>query len=133
MPVIYSKVTGLKQERDALGHFLKMVDSKAYQIMVEEAMRAQAEVDMEVPLLTGRLQAGSRIYLDPSSGKTKPMIVGEAEAIDPDTGFDYSEYQHDNVYLNHANGRKANFISDPFERMVDRIDRRFNEELGYEP
>lgn len=132
MPVSYVKVKGVKQVRDSLGKFKKMLESEPYKIMVEEAIRAQEEVRMEVPVLTGRLQAGSAIYIDPSSSKLNPRIVGEAEAIDPDTGYDYSSYQHDNPYLNHPRGGKPFFIRDPFNRMVDRIDRRFESELGYD-
>lgn len=130
--VKYVRIVGLKKARDKNGKLMKMLESTPYKVLVEEAATAQAEVNMEVPLDTGRLQAGSSIYVDPSSGKTKPTVVGESEAIDPETGYDYSTYQHDNPYLKHSAGRKAFFIRDPFNRMIERIDRRLEEEVSYD-
>lgn len=132
MPVKYDRVEGLKQARNSLERFIQMFESKPYAILLEEAARAQQEADLEVPLDTGRLKAGTVFYVDPSSGKLTPTVIGEAQAIDPETGYDYSAYQHDTVGLQHAAGRKPFFVRDPFERMVERIDRRFREELNYD-
>lgn len=132
MPVRMQVSESLQQERDKLGRFTKMFDGKAYSILVEEITRAQQEVQMQVPVDTGRLKTGSYITLDPSSGKLRPTIIGSAEAIDPDTGEEYAEIQHETTTFKHPNGGKPFFIRDPFVDMVARIDRRFRSELGYE-
>lgn len=132
MPVRFEVQTNLQQERDRLGRFVKMFEGRTYQIMVEEVWRAQEQVNMQVPVDTGRLRAGSAITLDTSEGIRKPKIVGSAEAYDPDTGIDYAPIQHDTIGFRHPNGGKPFFIRDPFNEMVNRLDRRFKEELGYE-
>lgn len=132
MPVKYGRVEGLKQAKDELGRFIKALESKPYAILVEESARAQQEANLEVPLDSGRLKAGTVFYVDPGSRKLSPKVVGEAEAIDPETGYDYSEYQHNTVGLHHTAGRKPFYVRDPFNRMVERIDRRFREELNYD-
>lgn len=132
MPVFVSKVYGLKQARDALGRFTKMVESKPYAVMLEESARAQEEARLETPVKSGRLQASVSFYVDPSAGLTHPTIIGTAEAHDPETGYDYSVLQHETTWFHHPNGGKDHFISDPFERMVERIDARFEKEINYD-
>ena len=131
--VVYEQSTKLKREFNSLHRFIKVVESEAYNIMLEEATRANEEVQMQVPLDTGRLQSGSGIYLASGAKKTQPKIVGYSHAEDPRSGYDYSDKQHDDTTLHHPYGRKANYIRDPFWDMVDRIEERFEEELGYAP
>lgn len=132
MPVVVVKTYGLKQARDSLGKFVKMFDSEPYKIMVEEAARAQEEARQETPVASGRLRASVAFYIDPSTGLKNPRVVGEAEAHDPVTNYDYAMLQHEATWFKHPNGGKDHFISDPFERMVERIDRRFTREMTYD-
>lgn len=127
MAVDYSRVYNLKQARDRLGRFIKTVESKSYQIVLEEAARANAEAKVETPIETGKLRDSVTFSV---TGKRDILVKATASALD--NGYDYSKIQHDNTKYHHPRGGKAHYISDPFTRMVNRLSRRLKDDIKYE-
>ena len=128
MVVVRARVKGLKQARDKLGRFAKGVDEKSLRIFLEEAPRIEAEAKLETPVESGDLR--NSVTVSVSQIKRKVNLVASASSIH--RGYDYSNIQHDNGAFNHPNGGKAHFIRDPFNRGVERIERRLREEVGYD-
>lgn len=113
----------LKQERDSKGRFIKAIDSEMYKIMLEEMRTAYDEAIEETPKDTGDLRRGVKFNIG-GGGKTTPIIVATASSVH--NGYDYAEIQHERTWYHHKIG-KDHYISDPFERMVARIEERFDE------
>ena len=128
MVVVRARVKGLKQARDKLGRFAKGVDEKSLRIFLEEAPRIEAEAKLETPVESGDLR--NSVTVSVSQIKRKVNLVASASSIH--RGYDYSNIQHENETFNHPNGGKAHFIRDPFNRGVERIERRLREEVGYD-
>ena len=128
MVVVRARVQGLKQARDKLGRFAKGVDEQSFRIFLEEAPRIEAEAKLETPVESGDLR--NSVTVSVSQIKRKVNLVASASSIH--RGYDYSNIQHENETFNHPNGGKAHFIRDPFNRGVERIERRLREEVGYD-
>lgn len=64
------------------------------------------ESQQEVPYDTGRLQESGKLR---DTGKSIIITYGNSEV-------NYAEVQHEDLSLNHPNGRKAKFIEDPLNR-----------------
>ena len=115
----------LKQERNRLGRFLKTVETRPYQILLEESARILAEMRLQVPVESGDLRDSLTCTVE---GKAlTPTLVATASSVH--RGYDYAEVQHDTAWFNHPNGGKWRFVADPFESGVARIKRRFEEEI----
>lgn len=128
MAVVRVRVRGLKQARDKLGRFAKGVDEKSFRILLEEAPRIEAEAKLETPVESGDLR--NSVTVSVSQSGRKASLTASASSIH--RGYDYSNIQHENETFNHPNGGKAHFIRDPFNRGVERIERRLREEVGYD-
>ena len=128
MVVARVRVKGLKQAKDKLGRFAKGVDEQSFRIFLEEAPRIEAEAKLETPVESGDLR--NSVTVSVSQIKRKVNLVASASSIH--RGYDYSNIQHENETFNHPNGGKAHFIRDPFNRGVERIERRLREEVGYD-
>lgn len=126
MSVGYSNRYGFKQARDNLGRFAKMLDSQPYQIVLEEAARAQEEAKLETPIETGKLQQSVKFTI---SGARNVSVTATASA--EDHNYDYAKIQHDTVWYNHPRGGKAFYLRDPFMRMLNRIANRLDREVRY--
>lgn len=118
----------LKRERNKLSRFIKAVESKPYQILQEEAPRILREMQLQVPVDSGDLYRSLKCYV---SGKPlTPTLTASASSIH--NGYDYAEIQHENQSFNHPNGGKWHYVSDPFNAGVERIERRYEEEIGFD-
>lgn len=117
----------LKRERDRLGRFVQMIKTRPYKILLEEAARMKAEMLQQVPYDSGDLF--NSIKCEVSGKKTQPVLTASASSIH--NGYDYAEIQHDTPWFEHRVG-KWHYISDPFEHGVERIERRFEEEIKLE-
>lgn len=109
-----------------LQRFLKKLDTLPIKILEEEAQTLKAEIIAETPFETGRLERSVKVTV--SKDKRRPGLNASASALNPETGYNYAGIQHENTSYHHDKG-KAHFISDPFERAVKRIERRFSEEV----
>lgn len=119
----------LRRIRDKLGRFVKTVETKPYQILLEEAARCEQEAKLQTPVLSGKLRDSVRVQV---TGKfLTPTVKASASALS-DRGYDYANIQHETMWFNHPNGGKDHFISDPFFEMVNRIDQRLSEEVKYD-
>lgn len=119
----------IQRIRDKLGRFVNVMESKPYQILLEEAARCKQEAKLQTPVLSGKLR--DSINVEVTGKKLSPVVKASASAISED-GYDYSEIQHETTWFNHPNGGKDHFISDPFFEMVNRIDSRLKEEVKYD-
>ena len=128
MAVVRVRVRGLKQARDKLGRFARGVDARPLRILLEEASRIEAEAKLETPVESGDLR--NSVAVSVSQRGRKASLTASASSIH--RGYDYSNIQHENETFNHPNGGKAHFIRDPFNRGVERIERRLREEVGYD-
>ena len=128
MAVVRVRVEGLKQARDKLGRFARGVDEKPLRILLEEAPRIEAEAKLETPVESGDLRNSVTVSVSQSGRKASLT----ASALSIHRGYDYSNIQHENETFNHPNGGKAHFIRDPFNRGVERIKRRIEQEVRYD-
>lgn len=122
-----STLVQLQRERDKLGRFVAVIESRPYRIMVEESARILQEMQMQVPYDSGYLHDSLRCYVEGS--KLTPKLIATASA--KDNGYDYAGIQHDVPWFNHMVG-KWRYVADPFEAGVKRIDSRLRKELRYE-
>lgn len=134
MAVKRSENFSIKRVRNNLGKFVRVVESKPYQILLEEAARIEAEAKFETPIgdgkrhRAGQLRDSVRVEV---IGKLNPSLTASASAIS-ETGYDYAGIQHDTEWFNHPRGGKYHFIEDPFNRGVERISQRLREEVSYD-
>lgn len=119
----------LKRQRDKLGRFLKTIETKPYQIILEEAARCKEEIKLQTPVLTGKLRDSAKVEV------TGPMLTPKVQAsasAKSEKGYDYANIQHETTWFKHPNGGKDHFVSDPFFEMVNQIDQRLSEEVKYD-
>lgn len=108
-----------------LTKFLKTLETVPTEILQEEATRIQAEIKLQTPVLTGKLQRNGKCRV--THDKRRPGLVASSTAIKH--GYNYAIIQHENKKYKHPNGGKPFFIRDPFTKGVDRIIRRFKTEV----
>lgn len=119
----------LKRQRDKLGRFLKTIETKPYQIILEEAARCKEEIKLQTPVLTGKLRDSAKVEV---TGRMLTPKVQASASAKSEKGYDYANIQHETTWFNHPNGGKDHFVSDPFFEMVNRIDQRLSEEVKYD-
>lgn len=120
--------TSTKSVKDAkreLTSFLKTLQTVPNQILEEEAKQLYAEAIAEVPYETGKLEKS--IYVRVSRDKRRPGFVVGASA--KDRGYDYAGIQHENTSFKHPVKGKAHYISDPFKRSIQRIERKLEAKI----
>lgn len=115
----------IKRQIDALGKFLKVVETRPYQILQEESTRILREMQLQVPVDSGDLYRS--LTCEVRGGKLTPKLTASASSIH--NGYDYAGIQHDTSWYNHPNGGKWHYVSDPFNAGVERIECRFEEEI----
>lgn len=129
MAVSYgARIKGLKQARDKLGHFTRSLDAEVAEVILEEAVRMEAEAKMMVPVDSGDLKRS--ITTDVTQRGTSVTLNMSASSVH--NGYDYAARQHNDTTLNHPNGGEPFFISKPFTAGVDRISRRLDREVKYD-
>lgn len=126
--VNYQNEQVLRRERDALGRFVKTIESKSYEILLEESARLKREAYQQTPKDSGDLR--NSIKVEARRGSTsKTKVVLDASASSVHRGYDYAGIQHDNPSFKHAPGTNYKFIEKPFYDALARIERRIEEEL----
>lgn len=126
--VNYQNEQILKRERDALGRFIKILDSKPYEILLEESARLKREAYQQTPKESGDLRNSVSVDVRQNPG-SKSLVMLDASASSVHRGYDYAGIQHDNPSFQHAPGTNYKFIEKPFYEAVSRIERRMEEEL----
>lgn len=124
-----SSATSIKSVQDAkkqLQRFLRKLDTVPTQILQEEAQKLKAEIIAETPYETGKLEASVKVTV--SRDKRRPGLNASASARSP-SGYNYAGIQHEREDFTHPIKGKAHFISDPFQRATQRIEKRMREEL----
>lgn len=120
----------LKATRDSLGKFVKAIEDKPWQIMLEEAARANVEAQLLVPEKTGTLARQTHIKAV-RNRNVSFSLVGEASAIDH--GFDYGQYRHEHEAKTYTKpGSHYKFVETPFNKAVERIERRLETEIKHD-
>lgn len=121
--------TSRKSVQDArknLTKFLKMLDSVPQEELQKSAQIIKAEAILATPYETGKLERS--VYVRVSKDKRRPGIVAGASAVSK-SGYNYAGIQHENEAFKHPIKGQAHFISEPFNREVERLKERLQERL----
>lgn len=124
-----SSATSTQSVQDAkkqLQRFLRKLETVPTRILQEEAQTLKAEIIAEVPYETGKLESSVRVSV--SKDKKHPGLNASASARSPG-GYNYAGTQHEREDFQHPIKGRAHFISDPFKRATQRIEKRMREEL----
>lgn len=116
----------VQEAKKKLRTFLKTLDTVPTEILQTEAPILYAEIISEVPYDTGKLERSVRVKV--ARDKRRPGINASASAISS-RGYNYAGRQHEDENLNHPIKGKAHYISDPFERCIQRIQQQMEEKL----
>ncbi|MCM1233020.1 MAG: HK97 gp10 family phage protein [Ruminococcus flavefaciens] len=109
-----------------LQKFLRKLDTIPTQILQDEAQKLKAEIIAETPYETGKLESSVRVTV--SRDKRRPGLNASALARST-SRYNYAGIQHEREDFAHPVKGKAHFISDPFKRATERIEKRMREEL----
>ena len=123
-----TSTASVQNARKNLAQFLKTLNTVPVQELEKSAKVIKAEEIALVPYDTGKLEHS--IYCRVSKDRSRPGIVTGASARSPQ-GYDYAGIQHENETFQHATGRQAHFISEPFEKEVANLKERLREEIKY--
>lgn len=123
-----TSTASVQNARKNLAQFLKTLNTVPVQELEKSAKVIKAEEIALVPYDTGKLEHS--IYCRVSKDRNRPGIVTGASARSPQ-GYDYAGIQHENETFQHAPGRQAHFISEPFEKEVANLKERLREEIKY--
>lgn len=125
-----SSATSQASVQDAkkrLQKLLRKLDTVPTDILKEEVPVLKGEIIAEVPYETGALEASVRVAV--ARDKKRPGINASASARSK-RGYNYAGIQHENEDFHHPKaGAKAHFISDPFDRCVERIKAKMRRRL----
>ncbi len=116
----------VQDAKKSLRRFLKKLETIPTQILQEEAQTLKAEIIAETPYDTGKLERSVRVTV--AKDKRRPGINASASARST-TGYNYAGIQHESHDFKHPVKGKDHFISDPFYRAVNRIEKRIRKEL----
>lgn len=117
----------VQMAKKRLQKFIKKLDTVPTKVLQEEAKTLKAEIIAEVPYKTGKLEKSVRVAV--SRDKKRPGINASASARST-SGYNYAGIQHENTKFRHPVKGKDHYISDPFNRMVDRVMSKLQSELG---
>ena len=126
-----SSATRTKSVQDAkkrLQKFLKELDTIPTEILAEEQPRLYSDIISEVPYDTGRLENSVRVTV--AKDKRRPGLNASASARSHE-GYNYAGIQHENTDFQHPIKGKAHYISDPFNRCVQRIKAKMRRRLKF--
>lgn len=116
-----SSATSQQSVQDAkkrLQKFLKELDTVPTEILQQEAPRLYSDIIADTPYKTGKLERSVKVSV--AKDKRRPGLNASASARSPG-GYNYAGIQHENEKFKHPIKGKAHFISDPFDRCVERI------------
>ena len=117
----------VQDAKKRLQKFIKALDTIPTEILREEAPILRSEIIAEVPFDTGKLESSVRVSV--AQDKKRPGLNASASAISK-RGYNYAGIQHENEDFKHSKaGAKAHFISDPFDRCIERIKAKMQRRL----
>ena len=125
-----SSATSTKSVQDAkkrLQKFLKQLDSVPTEILAEEQPKLYSDIIAEVPYDTGKLERSVKVTV--AKDKRRPGLNASASARSK-SGYNYAGIQHENTEFQHPVKGKAHYISDPFNRCVQRIKVKMRKRLN---
>lgn len=125
-----SSATRTKSVQDAkkrLQKFLKDLDHIPSDILAEEQPKLYSEIIAEVPYNTGKLERSVKVTV--ARDKKRPGLNASASARSK-RGYNYAGIQHENTEFQHPLKGKAHYISDPFNRCIQRIKTKMRERLN---
>lgn len=112
----------VKNAKNNLTKWLKKLDEIPNEILQEEAANIETDAIIRAPLDTGKLESSVKVKV--SQSKTNPGISISASAISS-KGYNYAGIQHENTEFIHPIKGQAHYLSEPFNRGVNRIKRRW--------
>lgn len=124
-----SSATSTKSVQDAkkrLQTFLKSLDTIPTDILVEEQPKLYSEILAKVPYDTGKLESSVKVTV--ARDKRRPGLNASASARSKG-GYNYAGIQHENTEFQHPIKGEAHFISNPFNRCVQRIKSKMRKRL----
>ena len=111
-----------------LQKYIKTLDTVPTDILREEAPVLHSEIIAEVPFDTGKLESSVRVTV--ARDKKRPGLNASASALSKQ-GYNYAGIQHENEEFKHSKvGAKAHYISDPFDRCIERIKTKMQRRLN---
>lgn len=111
-----------------LQKYIKTLDTVPTDILREEAPVLHSEIIAEVPFDTGKLESSVRVTV--ARDKKRPGLNASASALSKQ-GYNYAGIQHENEAFKHPKaGAKAHYISDPFDRCIERIKTKMQRRLN---
>lgn len=117
----------VQDAKQRLNRFLRKLDVVPERILEDEVDNLYSEIIAEVPYKEGKLESSVRVSV--AHDKRRPGLNASASALSKN-GYNYAGIQHENDSYRHSKpGAKAHYISDPFNRCVERITRRMRREL----
>ena len=124
--------TSQKSVQDAkkgLQKFLRKLDTIPVEVLQEEAQTLYSEIIKEVPYKTGVLERSVKVSV--AKDKKRPGLNASASARSK-SGYNYAGIQHEESFEHPKQGAKDHYISDPFNRSVERIKQKIAERLKME-
>ena len=121
-----TRTQSVQEAKKRLQKFLKSLDSVPTDILQEEQPRLYSEIIAEVPYNTGKLERSVKVTV--ARDKRRPGLNASASALSK-SGYNYAGIQHENEEFQHPIRGKAHYISDPFDRCVQRIQAKMKTRL----
>ena len=122
-----TRTKSVQEAKKRLQKFLKELDTISTDILTEEQPKLYSEIIAEVPYDTGRLERSVKVTV--SKDKRRPGLNASASARSK-RGYNYAGIQHENTEFQHPIKGKAHYISDPFDRCVQRIKHKMRKRLN---
>lgn len=122
-----TRLKSVQQAKKRLQTFLKELDKVPMDILEEEQPRLYSEIIAEVPYSTGKLERSVRVSV--ARDKRRPGLNASASARSK-RGYNYAGIQHENTEFQHPVKGKAHYISDPFNRCIQRIQAKMRRRLN---
>lgn len=125
-----TSTSSVKDAVKNLRAYLKTIDSVPQEELQKSAEKILSEAIARVPYQTGKLERS--IYVRVSKDKHRGGLVAGASAR-ASNGYNYAGIQHENENFNHPIKGEAHFVSDPFNKEVERLKARLRERLTFKP
>ena len=122
-----TRLKSVQQAKKRLQTFLKELDKIPTDILEEEQPRLYSEIIAEVPYSTGKLERSVRVSV--ARDKRRPGLNASASARSK-RGYNYAGIQHENTEFKHPVKGKAHYISEPFDRCMQRIKAKMRRRLN---
>lgn len=118
----------VRQAKKRLERLVRQCKEVPLKILESEAPRIRDEAKWETPFKTGKLEDSVKVKVRRSTTHPGLNISASARSI---RGYNYAGIQHENTTYNHPIKGNAHYLSGPFYRGVDRIERSLRREIRY--